>query len=210
MLRNTVVSETSVGVILRWLHLMAPVYPEYEQNSPWVKLYSKIAISGEKPFSQVDNDDLQANLRRLRDIIQSGNDTHHATTELYRVYSEFSRRRATLQAAHDGGVIDQGTAQDLDIEADIEADILRHIESPSTCPKVYSDGTVICDWYGENDAANPLNWTSLKKLYVVATVVSCTFVVYLSGPIWVPGEEAFRKEFGTDYEYTALGLALFV
>ncbi|KAF7191731.1 Caffeine resistance protein 5 [Pseudocercospora fuligena] len=73
-----------------------------------------------------------------------------------------------------------------------------------------SDKVILCDWYDENDKANPKNWTQMKKLYVVLTVVVYSFVVYMSAPIWTLGEEQFMNEFGTNYEYTTLGLGLFI
>lgn len=71
------------------------------------------------------------------------------------------------------------------------------------------DETEICDWYGNKDPDNPKHWSLAKKLWVTANVLVCAFVVYMSGPIWSPSHEMFAKEFGTGYEYTSLGLALY-
>lgn len=70
--------------------------------------------------------------------------------------------------------------------------------------------TQLCDWYAKDDPENPLNWPASKKLLIVVSIASYAFVVYMSAPIWTPSEEQFMQEFGTDHEYTALGLALFV
>ncbi|KAI4729410.1 MFS general substrate transporter [Aureobasidium sp. EXF-10728] len=77
-------------------------------------------------------------------------------------------------------------------------------------PGIHRDGHVICDWYSASDPDNPLNWSRGRKLWVVANICYCSFVVYMSAPIWTPGEELFMELFGTSYEYTSLGLALFV
>ena len=70
--------------------------------------------------------------------------------------------------------------------------------------------TILCDWNGDADLENPRNWSRARKLFVVANVSFCSFVVYGTAPIWVPSTEAFISEYGTGHEYTSLGLSLFV
>ena len=65
-------------------------------------------------------------------------------------------------------------------------------------------------WNGEEDPENPRNWLRARKLFVVANVAFCSFVVYGTAPIWTPSTEAFMAEYGTGHEYTSLGLSLFV
>lgn len=83
-------------------------------------------------------------------------------------------------------------------------------QEDSTTPRIHGDGHIICDRDSVSDPENPLNWSRGRKLWVVANICSCSFVVYMSAPIWTPGEESFMESIGTSYEYTSLGLALFV
>jgi len=69
---------------------------------------------------------------------------------------------------------------------------------------------LICDWRGDDDPENPRNWPRTKKLFVVANVAACSFVVYGTAPIWTPSTDAFISEYGTNHAYTSLGLSLFV
>jgi DHA1 family multidrug resistance protein-like MFS transporter len=69
--------------------------------------------------------------------------------------------------------------------------------------------TILCDW-NDKDPENPRNWSRARKLFVVANVAFCSFVVYGTAPIWTPSTEAFMFEYGTGHEYTSLGLSLFV
>jgi DHA1 family multidrug resistance protein-like MFS transporter len=69
---------------------------------------------------------------------------------------------------------------------------------------------ILCDWNSEEDPENPRNWSRARKLFVVANVAFCSFVVYGTAPIWTPSTEAFMFEYGTGHEYTSLGLSLFV
>lgn len=55
-----------------------------------------------------------------------------------------------------------------------------------------------------------MTWEKPKKILIVLGISNYAFVVYMSAPIWPPSEEQFMQEFGTGYEYTALGLAFFV
>ncbi|KAI5274908.1 MFS general substrate transporter [Aureobasidium subglaciale] len=77
-------------------------------------------------------------------------------------------------------------------------------------PEIHENGTIVCDWYSTSDPENPMYWSASRKLWVVACICYCSFVVYMSAPIWTSGEQQFMQSFGTTYEYTALGLALFV
>ena len=70
--------------------------------------------------------------------------------------------------------------------------------------------TILCDWNGDDDPENPRGWSRARKLFVVANVAFCSFVVYGTAPIWTPSTEAFMSEYGTGHEYTSLGLSLFV
>lgn len=80
-----------------------------------------------------------------------------------------------------------------------QSDILDH--SPDRLlygePSVLDDGTIVCDWYSDDDPENPQNWTRVKKLWVVANIAACSFVVYMSAPIWTPSTEAFILEYST-------------
>jgi hypothetical protein len=81
---------------------------------------------------------------------------------------------------------------------------------PSNTVDEIDPKTILCDWNGDEDPENPCNWSRLRKLFVVANVAFCSFVVYGTAPIWTPSTEAFMSEYGTDHEYTSLGLSLFV
>lgn len=83
----------------------------------------------------------------------------------------------------------------------------------SKCPHSPADvdtKTILCDWNGDDDPENPRHWSRARKLFVVANVTFCSFVVYGTAPIWVPSTDAFMSEHGTGHEYTSLGLSLFV
>jgi hypothetical protein len=63
------------------------------------------------------------------------------------------------------------------------------------------DGTVIVDWYGENDPENPANWyvrlyfkltypetrSLAKKCWVVGLIILLTCTIFMGSSIWTPG-----------------------
>ncbi|KAJ3578666.1 hypothetical protein NPX13_g1898 [Xylaria arbuscula] len=65
-----------------------------------------------------------------------------------------------------------------------------------------SSSEVIVDWEGPDDPANPLNWTSARKTFVIAVVSAVTFNVSLVPTIFAPGVPLLLKEFHS--ESTAL------
>lgn len=93
---------------------------------------------------------------------------------------------------------------------DYAAHFSSGLSTPSKHESLEEQKVQLCDWYGKDDPEHPLNWQSSKKVLVVITIASYAFVVYMSAPIWTPSEEQFMQEYGTGYEYTTLGLALFV
>lgn len=96
-------------------------------------------------------------------------------------------------------------------QADVEACASEKAQDDhQALPVICKDGAILCDWYCSSDPDNPENWPAPKKVWVVANICCCSFVVYMSAPIWTLGEEQFMNIFGTNYEYTSLGLALFV
>lgn len=65
-------------------------------------------------------------------------------------------------------------------------------------------------WYGEDDPANPLNWSSAKKAFVTFCLCLLTFSIYIGSAIYSPGEEDLAHDFGVSITVAQLGLTLFV
>ena len=68
---------------------------------------------------------------------------------------------------------------------------------------------ILVSWQ-PNDPENPHHWPSFKKAFVAFVIGIYSFVVYMSAPIYTPGVEAFRDEFGVNAAEGSLGLALYV
>jgi DHA1 family multidrug resistance protein-like MFS transporter len=60
---------------------------------------------------------------------------------------------------------------------------LRQQPSQPTIPTRLVDGTILVDWYATDDAENPQNWSSKKKLLVVMQIYVYTFAVYMGSAI---------------------------
>lgn len=72
-----------------------------------------------------------------------------------------------------------------------------------------SEKPILVNWHPD-DPENPHNWPSFKKAFVAFVIGIYSFVVYMSAPIYTPGEDAFRDEFGVNAAEGSLGLALYV
>lgn len=203
MLLETILLQTPVGDILGRFGANKAVHQEFQPGFPWLARYNKTFPEEAEKLSAFEDNELEADLGRLQSLIQAGNDDEHTTGQLYRVYSEVNRRRDAREVAASGYLHHVTTGN-------LEKDVMGQMVGTAHEPKVHEDGAIICDWYGQDDVENPLNWKRGKKLYVVATIAVCSFVVYISAPIWTPSQDDFRLEFGVNHEYTSLGLALFV
>ncbi|KAJ2983156.1 hypothetical protein NQ176_g896 [Zarea fungicola] len=95
------------------------------------------------------------------------------------------------------------------LEAERQLELLR-TRSIAIEPKKTVDGIVLVDWYTTDDPANPQNWSSSKKYFVVLVLCIYTWTVYCAGPIYATAEEGIQKEFGVSAVASTLGLSLYV
>jgi MFS transporter, DHA1 family, multidrug resistance protein len=67
---------------------------------------------------------------------------------------------------------------------------LDHHDKPNATlrPNFTKDGILLVEWYGENDPANPQNWSSKKKAFVAFQICFYTFAVYTGSSIYVSSE----------------------
>ncbi|GKZ31330.1 hypothetical protein AbraIFM66950_011814 [Aspergillus brasiliensis] len=65
-------------------------------------------------------------------------------------------------------------------------------------------------WYGNDDPANPQNWSPMKKARVYVTINYCACTVYMSSSIYTSSQDAVEEIFHASCTVASLGLALFV
>ncbi|SOV05583.1 uncharacterized protein UDID_06429 [Ustilago sp. UG-2017a] len=114
----------------------------------------------------------------------------------------------------------QGKSVHLDPEAvvDWKPWAARCVNSPATDPLSNStpntlsgvNPDTLVSWYGDNDSANPQNWSSAEKAFVAGLICLYTFTVYLGSALYTPSTIGVMQQFGVSYAAASLGLALFV
>lgn len=72
------------------------------------------------------------------------------------------------------------------------------------------DGIVLVDWYTDDDADNPQNWSNSKKIWISAQISIYTFAVYIGSSLYSPAEPSVVRIFGVSPESASLGLALYI
>ena len=77
-------------------------------------------------------------------------------------------------------------------------------------PKVLEDGTIIVNWYGPDDPANPQNWTSSQKLVPALILNAYTFAVYLGSSIITGSYGGVMRQFGVSQQVVSLNLSMYV
>jgi DHA1 family multidrug resistance protein-like MFS transporter len=87
---------------------------------------------------------------------------------------------------------------------------LGHTKSLPIAPQKTSDGTILVDWYTTDDPANPQNWPSFKKNFIVFILCVYTWTVYCAGPIYAASETGVVEKFGISPVAASLGLSLYV
>lgn len=87
--------------------------------------------------------------------------------------------------------------------------LMKRPASTSTMGNV-GNAEMVVDWYNDQDADNPQNWSDRKR--ALATVIIClyTFVVYTSSAIYVSSTQGVMDEFHVSQLSATLGLSLYV
>lgn len=92
---------------------------------------------------------------------------------------------------------------------DLERSIYES-SSHSSGPNIQEKDTFLVDWNGPKDCENPLNWSRLKKGFVVFQVMLLTCATYMGASIYTPGQEYIQHEFGVGHVVGTLNLSLYV
>ncbi|WFD45017.1 hypothetical protein MPSI1_003693 [Malassezia psittaci] len=71
-------------------------------------------------------------------------------------------------------------------------------------------GEIIVGWDGEDDPANPYNWSFAYKIYVTCLMFFMTMTVYMGSSIVSPGQQDLAEYFGVSETVAALSLTLFI
>ena len=99
------------------------------------------------------------------------------------------------------------TEDRLEAERQDEAE---RAQSAVIVPTNTADGITLIDWYTTDDPENPQNWSSRRKLLVVAIIFVYTFAAYTASAIYTPSTEAVMHKFGVSITAASLGLSLYV
>ncbi|KAH8692333.1 major facilitator superfamily domain-containing protein [Talaromyces proteolyticus] len=115
--------------------------------------------------------------------------------------SNLNREQEVVEAEHD-----VSNAAELDLESKEFAED----KSTRLTPKITKDGTILVDWYYEEDTANPHNWSNLRRALLALLICFYTFVVYLSSAIYTSSTQGVMEKFGVSNLKATLGLAMYV
>ncbi|KAH7146972.1 major facilitator superfamily domain-containing protein [Dactylonectria estremocensis] len=95
-------------------------------------------------------------------------------------------------------------------ELDLESKEFAEDKSTHLTPRTTKDGTILVDWYDEEDTANPHNWSNLRRTLLALLICLYTFVVYLSSAIYTSSTQGVMEKFGVSNLKATLGLAMYV
>ena len=105
------------------------------------------------------------------------------------------------------GETNNHSSKDFDIE---QANAMDQTTSNTITPKRREDGIILVDWYSTDDADNPLNWSSSKKLVVSLNIILYTFSVYAGSSIYTSSEIQVMQRFDIGVAKASLPLSMYV
>jgi hypothetical protein len=73
-----------------------------------------------------------------------------------------------------------------------------------------SKDIILVTWRGEQDPANPRNWSQGKKKWTLSIVLLYTWVVYCSASIVTPTSGYIQVRYGVSEVVASLGLSMYV
>ncbi|KAH9974385.1 major facilitator superfamily domain-containing protein [Lactifluus volemus] len=148
------------------------------------------AFLGPKYFSHLDEIDYYAN-----------------------IYQRSNKKKVSSESVLERGIEDyedplKGSTRD----ASGSSAILSYRVVEGGLPKPVEEGSepLLVTWHGPDDPENPMNWSHLKKSWVVFQVCLLTFTVYIGSAIYTAGIIEVMQEFHVSSVAATLCLTLFV
>ncbi|OCT44444.1 Caffeine resistance protein 5 [Cladophialophora carrionii] len=92
---------------------------------------------------------------------------------------------------------------------DHENGLVNTLSNTRVDPEKGRDADIV-DWYGPDDPENPMNWGTVKKVWVTFEICLLTFSVYIGSAIYSAGILDVSEVFGVSRVASTLGLTLFV
>lgn len=192
-----IIREAPIGQAIRLISRNRLLrYPEEEPDFELPTEYNILLKNGEDPKAQNHVDPQTGSDDDTAFRLAARDDAHHVDLEVLRTVS-------TVASVHSAPYSTERmrTEQMLEIE---------RTKSLPIAPQQTLDGIVLVDWYTTDDPANPQNWSSFKKGFVVFILCFYTWTVYCAGPIYAASEPGIVPHFGISPVAASLGLSLYV
>ncbi|PNP48842.1 hypothetical protein THARTR1_10287 [Trichoderma harzianum] len=192
--------ESALGQAIRlvsrnkWLQ-----YPEEKSDFVLPPEYAALLFNSEKQHETTSNRS-NSHLNQRSSTPDPASDSSQTADE----DGEDLRRERTVGSIQRGPYMEHGR---FDPEQQIE---LKKTKSEPIVPHKTNDGVILVDWYTTDDPANPQNWSSFKRSYIVFVICLYTWVAYVAGSVFAFSEPGIVEHFGVSVEASELGLALYV
>jgi DHA1 family multidrug resistance protein-like MFS transporter len=102
---------------------------------------------------------------------------------------------------------DEGPAK---VDEKTQQDDMKTQQDDMFEPKMLEDGTIVVNWYGPDDPANPQNWTTGQKLVPTLIIDAYTFAVYLGSSIITGSYTGIMRQFDVSQQVVSLTLSMYV
>lgn len=197
-----IIREAPIGQAIRFISRNRLLrYPEEEPSFELPAHYAALLNSSEESKSENDGS--------LRVESRNSNQNENNTSKPELPTDVDPEDLEMLSAMRSVASIRTAPFTNERLQAEHVLDIARTKSLP-VLPQKTSDGIVLVDWYTTDDPANPQNWSSFKKGFVVFILSVYTWTVYCAGPIYATAEDGIVERFGVSPVAASLGLSLYV
>lgn len=91
-----------------------------------------------------------------------------------------------------------------------KSSVIHHSGSDQIQDSASGNNETMVTWYSSDDPDNPRNWSTAKKTWVSAQVMSLTFAMYVGSSIYTPAIGEISKDYGISNVAAITPLSVFV
>lgn len=184
-----------------------PTIPESPLEKAETRASNASSSSASTTAGEFRNNSADADVEKVATRGSSTRDAHMSRIATQKTHTGSLGPVTTLTRTRTREQTRQYTRERFDVE---EQEAIERKQTTIIMPQKTADGVILVDWYTTDDPANPQNWGSWYKIWVVTIIWFYTFMVYMTSAIYTPAEPYLMELWDIGQSKASLGLSIYV